>query len=107
GWERKYVNALGGGRNSRLDELQARVRLLKLPLLDSWYRRRREIANRYSRGIRNAGIVGPAPAGEEYVAHLYVVHSERRDALRAHLAHAGIASVVHYPMPDHWQQCFA
>lgn len=107
GWERKYVNALAGGRNSRLDELQARVLLLKLPLLDSWNRRRREIANRYSRGIRNAGIVVPAPAGEEYVAHLYVVHSERRDALRAHLANAGIASDVHYPLPDHWQPCFA
>lgn len=106
GWERKYVNAVAGGRNSRLDELQARVLALKLPLLDDWNRRRREVANRYSHGIRNDRIAVPAPAGEEYVAHLYVVHSDDRDALRAHLAHAGIASDVHYPVPDHRQPCF-
>lgn len=106
GWERKYVNAIAGGRNSRLDELQARVLALKLAHLDEWNRRRRDIANRYSRGIRNARIVAPPPAGEEYVAHLYVVHSDDRDALRAHLARAGIGSDVHYPVPDHRQPCF-
>lgn len=106
GWERKYVNAASGGRNSRLDELQARVLSEKLPLLDGWNLRRREIANRYSNGIRNQGITVPGPAGEEHVAHLYVVYGEARDRLRAHLAAAGIASDVHYPLPDHRQPCF-
>lgn len=107
GWEQKYVNALAGGRNSRLDELQARVLSIKLPLLDAWNRRRRDIANRYSQAIRNPRIAVPPVAGEEYVAHLYVVHSESRDALRAHLDAAAIASDVHYPLPDHHQPCFA
>ena len=107
GWEQKYVNALAGGRNSRLDELQARVLSIKLPLLDAWNRRRRDIANRYSQSIRNPRIAVPPVAGEDYVAHLYVVHSESRDALRAHLDAAAIASDVHYPLPDHHQPCFA
>lgn len=105
GWERKYVNALPGGRNSRMDELQARMLSVQLPLLDGWNHRRRGIANRYSTAIRNPAIAVPAPAGDEYVAHLYVVHCERRDALRAHLAAAGIDSDVHYPRPDHHQPC--
>ncbi|NLA67759.1 MAG: DegT/DnrJ/EryC1/StrS family aminotransferase [Gammaproteobacteria bacterium] len=105
GWERKYVSALPGGRNSRLDELQARILHEQLPLLDGWNERRRAIAGRYSRGIRHPDIAVPAPAGEGHVVHLYVVHCGRRDALRAHLAEAGIATDVHYPLPDHRQPC--
>src|SRR5690606_41566947 len=54
---------------------------------------------------RNPAITLPATAGEEYVAHLYVVHCELREQLRAHLAAAGIDSDVHYPLPDHRQPC--
>lgn len=106
GWERKYVNAIRGGRNSRMDELQARILSAKLPLLDGWNRRRRDIANRYSNDIRNPRIAVPEPAGEDHVAHLYVVYSDCRDQLRDHLALAGISSEVHYPLPDHRQPCF-
>lgn len=105
GWERKYFNALAGGRNSRLDELQARVLSLCLPLLDGWNARRRDIANRYSREIRHPDIAVPAASAGEYVAHLYVVRSERREALRTHLADAGVQTDVHYPLPDHHQPC--
>jgi dTDP-4-amino-4,6-dideoxygalactose transaminase len=105
GWERKYRNTLPGGRNSRLDELQARMLSLMLPRLDGWNARRRAIAARYTREIRHRDIrVAPA-GGEDFVAHLYVVHSERRDALRAHLADAGIETEVHFPVPDHHQPC--
>lgn len=105
GWERKYVNALPGGRNSRLDELQARVLSLLLPHLDAWNARRRAIAARYTREIRHRDIRVAPEGGEDYVAHLYVVHCERRDALRKHLAAAGIETDVHFPTPDHRQPC--
>ncbi|MGH8030925.1 MAG: DegT/DnrJ/EryC1/StrS family aminotransferase [Luteimonas sp.] len=107
GWERKYVNTLTGGRNSRLDELQARALSLMLPLLDAWNTRRRTIANRYSREITHLDITVPAVASDDYVAHLYVVRSHRRDALRAHLADAGVQTDIHYPLPDHRQPCHA
>lgn len=106
GWSAKYRNELRGGRNSRLDELQARFLLAMLPALDGWNTRRREIANRYSREIRNPAIVVPPEAGAEYVAHLYVVRTDRRAQLQAHLATAGVQSDVHYPTPDHLQPCF-
>lgn len=35
------------GRNSRMDAIQARILTLKLPYLDQWNRRRRQIANYY------------------------------------------------------------
>ena len=105
GWTAKYTNTHAGGRNSRLDEIQARMLLTMLPLLDGWNARRREIANRYSNEIRNPAIAVPAPAGEEYVGHLYVVHCDRRDALRTHLEGIGVQTDVHYPVPDHRQPC--
>ena len=103
GWAPKYHVTLDGARNSRLDEMQAAVLLNKLPHLDRWNARRREIAARYSGGIRNARIRVPAIRGSEYVAHLYVIVCEQREELRAHLAGAGIMTDVHFPVPDHRQ----
>jgi dTDP-3-amino-2,3,6-trideoxy-4-keto-D-glucose/dTDP-3-amino-3,4,6-trideoxy-alpha-D-glucose/dTDP-2,6-dideoxy-D-kanosamine transaminase len=94
---------LAGGRNSRLDEMQAAVLRVMLPLLDTWNARRREIATRYSEGIRHAEIATPAVHGEEYVAHLYVIKASARDTLKQYLTEAGIPSDVHYPIPDYRQ----
>lgn len=105
GWTQKYTNGLAGGRNSRLDEIQARMLLGMLDLLDGWNARRRAIANTYSSQIRHPEIVVPPVSGEEYVGHLYVVRSERRDALRHHLEEHGVQTDVHYPIPDHRQPC--
>lgn len=103
GWSRKYTNAIAGGRNSRLDELQAAFLRVLLPHLDERNGRRSDIANRYSRHIRNPAIQTPTTAGAEYVAHLYVVRCQQRDALAAHLATQGIGTDIHYPIPDHRQ----
>ncbi|KZC19492.1 MULTISPECIES: DegT/DnrJ/EryC1/StrS family aminotransferase [Rhodanobacter] len=106
GWTAKYRNELPGGRNSRLDELQAAFLRTMLPLLDGWNARRREIANRYSREIRNERIQVPPTSSEEYVAHLYVVQASDRTGLQQHLATAGVGSDVHYPTGDHRQPLF-
>lgn len=106
GWGGKYRNELPGGRNSRLDELQAAFLSVMLPHLDAWNERRREIANFYSANIENPAITVPRPGGAEYVGHLYVVRTERRDALRKHLDACGIDTDIHYPIPDHHQPCF-
>lgn len=107
GWSGKYVNALAGGRNSRLDELQAALLLALLPGLDARNARRRAVATRYSREIVHPCIDVPAIDGERDVAHLYAVRSARRDALAAHLAASGVAAAVHYPVPDHRQPSIA
>ncbi|MFD0725309.1 DegT/DnrJ/EryC1/StrS family aminotransferase [Lysobacter brunescens] len=107
GWAGKYDNRLPGGRNSRLDEIQASFLSIMLPSLDAWNQRRRHIAMRYSREILNSRIDIHPCEGSDYVAHLYVVRSRHRDALKAHLASHGIASDIHYPIPDHRQACHA
>lgn len=107
GWSRKYHNTIPGGRNSRLDEMQAAFLCELLPNLDARNARRRSVASRYSARITNPAIRLPDTTGDDYVAHLYVVHSASRESLADHLAHAGIASDVHYPTPDYWQPAIA
>ena len=106
GWTAKYRVELGGARNSRLDEMQAAILAVFLPDLDAANARRRDIAAQYSTHIAHPDVLLPAPAGPEYVAHLYVVRSARRDALRAHLREMDIAADVHYPIPDYRQPVF-
>lgn len=104
GWSGKYHASLAGGRNSRLDEMQAAVLRVMLPRLDPWNARRREIAARYSTGIKHPKVAVPAIHGDDYVAHLYIVRAAERDSLKQHLAGAGIPTDVHYPVPDYAQE---
>lgn len=106
GWSDKYKVDVAGARNSRLDEMQAAILSAFLPALDEANARRLAIAERYRAGLRHPYVHVPAAGGEAYVGHLYVVRSARRDGLRAHLREAGIASDVHYPIPDHRQPLF-
>jgi len=88
------------GINSRLDGLQAAVLGVKLPHLSDWTKRRQEIASQYSRllsDITQVTVPGVAE-GREHVWHLYVIRTESRDALAAHLNSNGIQTVINYPV---------
>lgn len=106
GWGEKYHIDQTGGRNSRLDEIQAAVLRDRLPLLDGWNARRRDIIETYraraTPPIRVLEASGPGHAG-----HLAVVECPRRADLQAHLAERRIRSDVHYPVPDHKQPAYA
>lgn len=103
GWSSKYHVQHAGGRNSRLDEMQAAVLRCKLPVLDRHNAERRRVAARYSQAFAGLPLRLPGSTGEDFAGHLYVVRTPRRDALRAHLQSLGIGADVHYPVPDHWQ----
>ncbi len=101
GWSAKYRADEPGGRNSRLDEVQAAVLRLLLPRLDGWNARRRAIAALYRErlaGHHESTPVGSGRVGD--VSHLFVVRTPRREALQRGLADQGIATEVHYPVPD-------
>lgn len=88
------------GRNSRLDGLQAAILSAKLRHLESWTRRRIEVADRYLAGLRGiSGLVLPVrrPWARQ-VYHLFVVRNPRRDALKTHLADCEIEAGIHYPV---------
>ena len=84
--------------------MQAAILRAKLPHLESWNARRREIAATYSAALAASRVECPREFGESYVAHLYVIRSQARDRVRAALKACGIATDIHYPVPDHLQE---
>ena len=104
----KYVNKYVGV-NSRLDEVQLAILLAKLPHLDSWNKRRQEIAARYCEGIKNPLVrVTTVPQNpQSHVWHVFPVFCENRDELQKFLKDRGVETLIHYPIPPHLQEAFA
>jgi dTDP-4-amino-4,6-dideoxygalactose transaminase len=46
------------------------------------------------------------PSWSKAVYHLYVVRSDDREGLMAHLKSAGIGTGIHYPIPLHLQKAY-
>jgi dTDP-4-amino-4,6-dideoxygalactose transaminase len=101
GWESKYRAVTPGGRNSRLDELQAAILRVRLGVLAEGTERRRTIHRAYEAADRGGRLINRA--GEDYVGHLAVLRTDARDDVRARFTAAGIQTDVHYPIPDHLQ----
>jgi len=106
GWRQRYISA-EPGLNSRLDELQAALLRVKLRRLEAWNRQRQTLAAAYDALLAGSGVTTPAVAPDnQHVYHLYVVRSQQRDALQAHLARCGVATAIHYPVPVHQQPAY-
>lgn len=104
GWKAKYSAELKNGWNSRLDEIQAAILKVKLPKLDEWNARRRDIALCYGRGLSNKKVTCLRyPSDEQCVAHLYVIRVKDRASLAEHLRHCGVPFDIHYPIADYRQ----
>lgn len=103
----KYHNELKG-YNSRLDELQAAFLRRKLPFLDADNNQRAEVAKFYADSLHSIGEVQtPIPSDHVDPAwHLYVIRSDRRDALASFLKERRIGVMIHYPIPPHRQQAY-
>ena len=112
----RYLHSRIGG-NFRMDALQAAILEVKLPLLDGWTRRRRELAVRYRQlldgPVGEGRLVVPTEPGwgsqdaPAHVYHQFVCRCDERDALRSWLAERDIATGIYYPVPLHLQPCFA
>jgi len=105
--ERERYRHVEVGVNARLDAVQAAVLLAKLPRLAGWNERRRALAARYGRLLAGTPLVLPEVA-DGHIFHQYTVRvpGGARDRLREHLAAAGVATAVYYPVPLHLQECF-
>ena len=91
------------GFNSRLDSMQAAFAEIKLGYLDGWNERCREIAVKYRRCLSDFVQVPLDQAWEECVYHNFVIRTEQRDELMAHLLAHGVDTRIHYPIPIHLQ----
>jgi dTDP-4-amino-4,6-dideoxygalactose transaminase len=106
GQEKKYYHS-EIGYNHRLDEIQAAVLRIKLKRLDAWNGQRAANAAAYTKGLAGLPIETPkVPEGRTHIFHLYVIRTDRRDELQAHLTARGVSTLIHYPVPIHLQQAY-
>lgn len=102
----KYYNYLIGF-NSRLDAIQAAILRVKLPHLDKWNARRREIAKLYDEKLEDSNVVTPIVDEEnETIYHQYVLQCDNRETMITKLKEKGIATGVYYPVPLHLQKVY-
>jgi dTDP-4-amino-4,6-dideoxygalactose transaminase len=94
------------GINSRMDEIQAAILSAQIPFVKEWNERRREIASRYTEGLKDL-LETPATAGDSHVFHLYVIQTPHRDQLQGYLLDRGIQTLIHYPIPAHLQNAYS
>jgi dTDP-4-amino-4,6-dideoxygalactose transaminase len=107
GSQKHYYNQYAG-YNSRLDELQAALLRVKLRHLNEINQEKTAIAHQYLTQITNPALTLPATAPTvTSVWHQFVVQTQQRDQLAAHLKQAGINTTIHYPIPPHLQECYA
>ncbi len=105
GSEGTYIHGMIG-YNSRLDEIQAGILLVKLKRIDLYNSLRRKKASLYNDLLKDVdGIKIPVEKdGFYHVYHQYTIRSVKRDELRTRLMDGGISSVVYYPRPLHLQR---
>ncbi len=92
------------GINSRLDEIQAAILLVKFKHIEQWNELRRQKAALY-RSLLGDSVECPIERpGYRHVYHQFTVRSPRRDALQQALKAEGISSMIYYPVPLHLQK---
>ena len=106
GTEKTYY-AIEHGYNSRLDEVQASILLTKLPKIEQFISRRREIAAIYQEILGGSGLTLPkeAPYGR-HAYYLYVVRHPRRDEIIEQLRENNIHVNISYPWPIHTMKAY-
>lgn len=102
GWTSKYNVEIPGGRNSRLDPLQAIILQHQLPSLDQQNQRRRQVCRIYADNLPQDWHMVYAQ-DERFVGHLAVVLAPTecgRGRAGKLLSAKGIGYEIHYPMLD-------
>ncbi|MED5578735.1 MAG: DegT/DnrJ/EryC1/StrS family aminotransferase [Nitrospinota bacterium] len=91
--------------NSRLDNLQAAILLVKMKYIEEWTEQRISNAIFYENGLSHFdNLILPVPTEKEKsVFHTYIIQTEKRDELKSFLSSRGIQTAIHYPVPIHLQ----
>lgn len=95
------------GFNSRLDEIQAGILLIKFKRIEEYNRLRKEKAIMYNSLLSDIVRCPSEKIGFKHVFNLYTIMSERRDDIQKALREKGVSSVVYYPLPLHLQKALS
>jgi len=101
----KYIHSTIG-LNSRLDEFQAAILLIKLKYLDIFLHKRKEIAKKYTLELNSLVKTPSIIENRKHTFHQYCIELDGRDHLATFLQKNDISSAIYYPIPLHLQEAF-
>jgi dTDP-4-amino-4,6-dideoxygalactose transaminase len=99
----RYYNEVVGV-NSRLDELQAALLLVKLKYMDKITAHKRELASIYLNGLKSDFIKPQVHPDYFDVYHIFNVRHSKRDELKDYLLKNNIKTEIHYPVAPNKQK---
>lgn len=99
----RYYNEVVGV-NSRLDELQAALLLVKLKYMDKITTHKRELASIYLKGLKSDFIKPQVHLDYFDVYHIFNVRHSKRDELKEYLLKNNIKTEIHYPVAPNKQK---
>ena len=103
GSEVRYYNELVGV-NSRLDEFQAAMLLVKLKYMEQITSHKRELAVIYLNELKSDFIKPQVHSDYFDVYHIFNIRHSKRDALRDYLLKHEIKTEIHYPVAPNKQK---
>ncbi|MGG1630654.1 DegT/DnrJ/EryC1/StrS family aminotransferase [Rossellomorea sp. NRS-1567] len=106
GSEERYIHNTVG-INSRLDEIQAAILLVKLKYFEELLDKRNSIAKTYYSGLKNILKLPEYIQSREHTYHQYSFRVEKRERFMEYLKEKGISSMIYYPIPLHLQKAFS
>ncbi|MBI9035762.1 MAG: DegT/DnrJ/EryC1/StrS family aminotransferase [Bacteroidales bacterium] len=88
------------GMNSRMDGIQGAVLNVKLKYLEKWTNQRIWVAQKYKDYLKDVDqlVLPKESLQSRHVYHLYVVRTQKRDALAKFLEERGVQTGIHYPI---------
>jgi len=92
---------------TRLDNLHAALLNMKFNYFEQWIKRRREVAKMYDEGLSDISeVIRPPISKSDYfdVYQNYVIRTEQRDKLVAHLQKSGVEVLISWRVPMHKQK---
>ncbi len=106
--QRNQYDAEYIGYNSRLDSIQAAILLAKLKYIDKFNAARRNLAEKYDKGLEGVEFIQTHFTLKNHVYNLYTIKvpKKMRDRLLTFLNNKGIQARIYYPKPLHKMQAF-
>ncbi len=103
--DKYYANE--NGLNSRLDEIQASILKYKLDKVDSFIKRRRQLAKIYFKKLSFTGIKLPKENSKcKHVFHLFTVFHSKAEIIKKKLLKEKIQTRSIYPYPIHKMKAY-
>jgi dTDP-3-amino-2,3,6-trideoxy-4-keto-D-glucose/dTDP-3-amino-3,4,6-trideoxy-alpha-D-glucose/dTDP-2,6-dideoxy-D-kanosamine transaminase len=100
GFDKNNISKIEG-INSRMDEIQAAILNVKIEYIDSYIKKRRELAKEYNKLLNPSIVRFSECVHSKHSYHLFVIRVLDRSSIIKKLSNVGVGVGIHYQCPIH------